>query len=101
MRPHLRMKGNDIPKTEVFITCCGEDPDVILDTIRAACHLDYPRDKYRIVVLDDGMSAELEAQVGRLRKEIACDHLFYTARGIKVSAHYKAEKLKYDKQYSP
>jgi cellulose synthase/poly-beta-1,6-N-acetylglucosamine synthase-like glycosyltransferase len=33
----------------VFITCCGEDDEVVLDTVRGACDQDYPRDQMRII----------------------------------------------------
>jgi hypothetical protein len=33
----LRLTGNECPTVDVFITCCGEDDEVVLDTVRGAC----------------------------------------------------------------
>ena len=62
-RPKLRLTGNDVPTVDVFVTCCGEDDEVVLDTVRGACDQDYPRDRFRVIVLDDAKSATLEASV--------------------------------------
>jgi hypothetical protein len=39
-RPKLRIRGDEVPTVDVFITCCGEDVDVVLDTTRAAAAVD-------------------------------------------------------------
>ena len=62
-RPKLRLIGNDVPNIDIFITCCGEDDDLILDTIRAACDVDYPQDRFRVIVLDDGKSESLKSAI--------------------------------------
>ena len=36
-RPKYRLIGNNVPTVDVFITCCGEEDDLVLDTARAAC----------------------------------------------------------------
>ena len=54
------LMGDDVPNVDVLITCCREDIDVIMDTTRAACALDYPRDRFRVFVCDDGASAEVK-----------------------------------------
>jgi len=92
-RPKLRLTGREVPTIDVFITCCGEDLDIVLDTTRAACLVDYPKDRFRVVVLDDGKSAELEKAI----KDISQDYpnLYYHAR-IKVKGvphHFKAGNL--------
>jgi hypothetical protein len=59
-RPRLRLVGNhDVPTVDVFITCCKEDNGVIMDTVRATCDQDYPIERFRVTILDDGQSAEL------------------------------------------
>ena len=35
-RPKLRLMGEEVPMVDVFITCCGEDDDLVLDTVRGA-----------------------------------------------------------------
>ncbi|ETI20843.1 hypothetical protein G647_07186 [Cladophialophora carrionii CBS 160.54] len=92
-RPKLRLRGNAVPTVDVFVTCCKEDIDVILDTVRAACVIDYPRDRFRVVVCDDGGSEELRKAVGML--QTCYTNLLYWAR-VKVKGkphHFKAGNL--------
>lgn len=102
-RPQLRIRGPLAPTADVFITCCKEDVDVILDTVRAvsvavfllidrrltwlqACGIDYPQDRFRVVVLDDGQDPELERSVECLQSA-QFPNLFYHAR-IKTKPHH-------------
>lgn len=62
-RPKYRLVGDAAPTIDVFITTCGEDISVIIGTVLAAASQDYPRNKYRVFVLDDAGSAELEAAI--------------------------------------
>ena len=91
MRPLLRLAGDDVPTVDVLIPCCGESLEVILDTVRAACALDYPTERYRVILLDDGNSADLRDRIGIMRKDQG--NLFYTARGVEVVTHSKAGNL--------
>jgi len=94
-RPKLRLIGNDVPTVDVFVTCCGEDDDLVLDTVRAACAQDYPQDKFRVIVLDDGKSAGLERAV----RDVADTYpnLYYKSRPKfpGVPHHFKAGNLNY------
>lgn len=94
-RPKLRLIGNDVPTIDVFITCCGEDNDLILDTVRATCDQDWPQDKFRVIVLDDGKSAELERAVRDLSDTFP--NLYYKSRPKfpGVPHHFKAGNLNY------
>lgn len=92
-RPKLRIRGEGVPSVDVFITCCGEDVDVVLDTTRAACGVDWPRDRFRVVVLDDGRDPELEKAINDLAQD--WPNLSYHAR-IKIKGvphHFKAGNL--------
>lgn len=82
-----------MPTVDVFITCCGEDLDIVLDTTRAACVSDYPRDRFRVIILDDGKDKELQTAVEHLAREFP--HLYYHSRlKIKgVSHNFKAGNL--------
>jgi cellulose synthase (UDP-forming) len=44
----------DYPSVDVLITCCNEPVDIVEAGLRAALALDYPVDKLRVFVLDDG-----------------------------------------------
>ncbi|KAJ5210410.1 hypothetical protein N7491_010217 [Penicillium cf. griseofulvum] len=94
-RPKLRLTGNECPTVDVFITCCGEDDEVVIDTVRGACDQDYPRDMMRVIILDDAKSPTLEAACNQL----AMNHpnVIYMARE-KIPGkphHFKAGNLNY------
>jgi cellulose synthase/poly-beta-1,6-N-acetylglucosamine synthase-like glycosyltransferase len=77
---------------DVFITCCKEDVDVILDTVRASCSVDYPKDRFRVVVLDDGQDQELKKAVEDLQS-VQFSNLYYHARVKTKPHHAKAGNL--------
>lgn len=94
-RPKLRLMGDDTPTVDVFITCCGEDDMLVMDTVRAACNLDYPVDRFRVIILDDARStglADSAANLGRVYP-----NLYYMAREKipGVPHHFKAGNLNY------
>ena len=69
--------------------------DVLLDTVRAACSLDYPSDRFRVVVLDDSNSAQ--TQVESLKASFA--NLSYSARMKKDGAWHKAGNINHGLTY--
>lgn len=85
----LGLQGNQVPTVDVFVPCCGEDLDVTIDTTRAAAALDYPNAKFRVIVLDDGDSAEVQKKVTDMR----IPNVYYTARRVKVNSHSKAGNI--------
>jgi cellulose synthase/poly-beta-1,6-N-acetylglucosamine synthase-like glycosyltransferase len=92
-RPKLRLAGDQVPTVDAFVTCCGEDIDVILDTTRAACAADYPKDRLRVVVLDDKKDVDLEKAINNL--ELQYPNVYYYAR-VKIPGvphHAKAGNL--------
>lgn len=92
-RPKLRLRGDNVPTVDVLITCCKEDIDVVLDTVRAACATDYPQDRFRVVILDDGKDWVLKKAAEDLRLEYP--NLYYHSR-LKVKGmphHFKAGNL--------
>lgn len=67
-RTPLRLEqGHEAPSVDVLLPCCGEDPTVILDTVKACILSDYPPNRLRIFVLDDGKSTEVERLVQETR----------------------------------
>ena len=91
IRSLYRLVGDNVPTVDVLIPCCGESLDVVLDTVRAACSLDYPREKYRVILLDDGHSTELKDKITIFHKTHW--NLFYTSREVDVVTHSKALNL--------
>ncbi|GFP55786.1 cellulose synthase catalytic subunit [UDP-forming] [Trichoderma asperellum] len=99
-RPKMRLTGNDVPTVDAFITCCGEDDELVMDTVRGACDQDYPIDKFRVIVLDDAKSAGLERSCAILSHTYP--NLYYMAR-TKIPGqphHFKAGNLNYGLEQS-
>ena len=92
-RPKLRLIGNDVPNVDVFITCCGEDDDLILDTVRAACDVDYPAVRFRVIVLDDGKSEQVKYAVHCLKEIYPNVHYVCRPKFPGVPHHFKAGNL--------
>lgn len=100
-RPQLRLswqQPDDVPTVDILITCCGEDLDVLLDTVRAACNIDYPAERYRVFLSDDARSEELRAAVENL--DIGGPKLIYTAREKPKVKDYKAGNLNHGLRFS-
>lgn len=63
----------------------------MLDTVRAACNLDYPKDRFRVFLSDDAKSDSLKAAIASL--DITSPNLIYTAREKPPVKDYKAGNL--------
>jgi cellulose synthase (UDP-forming) len=57
---------HDYPTVDVFITCYNEPVDLVEQTAITALNLDYPVNKLRVYVLDDGNSPQLDLMVQAL-----------------------------------
>jgi cellulose synthase/poly-beta-1,6-N-acetylglucosamine synthase-like glycosyltransferase len=90
-RPKLRLVGKKVPTVDLLITACNESMDLLLDTIITACYIDYPINRFRVIVCDDGRDENLKEAVNNLAK----DHpnLHYHARVKGKVHHYKAGNL--------
>lgn len=97
-REQQRLVEDDVPNVDVLITICNEDVQVAMDTVKAACVLDYPKDRYRIFVCDDGGSVELRTAVED--HAVQHPHLHYHARVKGPIKDYKAGNLNAGLQYS-
>ena len=92
-RPRLRLLGDNVPSVDCIVTVCNENLDVVRDTVLAALHVDYPPDRLRVIVADDGASPRLRAWVDRVAAEGAHANLHYVARVRHGAAGYKAGNL--------
>ena len=95
LKPAVRLVGERLPTVDVLLPCCGEELAVIMDTVRAACALDYPPESYRIVVLDDGHSNSVRDSIESLSREQNRKNLYYTSRGVSVVSFSKIENLNF------
>lgn len=93
-RPKLRLLGDNVPSVDVVITCCKEDDDLILDTAKAACNIDYPRERFRVIICDDGKSKKLQEMTEHTART-QFDNLYYRSRPKYpgVPHHFKAGNL--------
>jgi cellulose synthase/poly-beta-1,6-N-acetylglucosamine synthase-like glycosyltransferase len=102
IKPEVREKrcliGDDVPNVDVLITTCNEDVAVVMDTVKAACVLDYPTDRYRVFVCDDGASKVLRNAVESHATHFS--QLHYTARVKGAIKDYKAGNLNHGVAYS-
>lgn len=99
-RPGYRLVGNSAPTVDVFITCCREPNDVIIDTVAAAVAQDYPPQRFRVVVLDDGHDEKLREAMKRLSTESAETNgpqVRYLSRKLEAGtrSYFKAGNLKF------
>ncbi|KAF2095781.1 nucleotide-diphospho-sugar transferase, partial [Rhizodiscina lignyota] len=80
-RRKTRLVGDTVPAVDVIIVTCGENIDVILDTARAACAQNYPSDRFRVLVSDDGNDDSLQEAIHALKKDAPCELLYYRRPG--------------------
>ncbi|KAH8971972.1 hypothetical protein BDL97_02G170200 [Sphagnum fallax] len=83
------------PTVDVFIPCCNEPTDVPIESVKAALALDYPQDRFKVFVLDDGADDELRAFCQALQVGTAAGKLEYIRR-IKVKGvphHFKCGNM--------
>jgi cellulose synthase/poly-beta-1,6-N-acetylglucosamine synthase-like glycosyltransferase len=59
------------PTVDLFIPCCNEPTDIPIESVKAALALDYPQDRFKVFVLDDGADDELRAFCQALQVETA------------------------------
>lgn len=75
-RQQIRLVGPIVPRVDIIITVCKEELSIVSDTILATMAVDYPRDRFRVIVSDDGDSTELRSWIAKLDN----DGLYYTSR---------------------
>ncbi len=56
----------EYPTVDIFITCYNEPADMVEETAKAALAINYPVDKLKIYILDDGNSPQMRAMAERL-----------------------------------
>ena len=101
-RTPLRLRQDKVPTVDVLLPCCGEKLDVISDTIKACIVLDYPPGKFRIYVLDDDSSHQVESLVRELRRwgsKISPVEIVYAARQRKYQ-WLKAANLNFGLEFA-
>ena len=90
--PRYHISGTDVPSVDVVVTCCGEDPLIIINTAAAIVTQDYPANRLRVFILDDAGDDQLRDLVNEFRRKYSTKglpSLSYLARKKTVgSRHY-------------
>ncbi|KAK4174146.1 family 2 putative glycosyltransferase [Triangularia setosa] len=80
-RPRLRISGNtDLPSVDVIIPICKEPEAMVYGTVLAVLDLDYPLNKLRIIVTDDGGDSAVESGISALGSKTG--NVFYTSNCV-------------------
>lgn len=94
-RKQLRVVGDvNLPTVDLLICTCGEELEEILDTVRASLDVDWPTDRFRVIVCDDGRSDELQSALEGLRQRNGHRNLVYQRRPKVKVHHAKAGNLR-------
>lgn len=72
-RPVIEPEGepDTWPTVDIYIPTYNESLDIVRNTVFAAMDLDYPVDRYKVFILDDGKRAEFRA----FAKEAGCGYI--------------------------
>ena len=72
-RPPVALSGldHDLPTVDIYIPTYNEDLSIVQSTVFAAMAVDYPADKVRVYILDDGQRPEFR----RFAKYAGCGYL--------------------------
>ncbi len=60
---------NSFPKTEFHVPVYNEPPHIVMETIDHLLRVDYPRDRYKIVVADDSTDEESRSEIESFCRE--------------------------------
>ena len=98
VRPRYCLTGSSAPSIDVCVTCCGEPADIVANTLVAATVQDYPPDRFRVLLLDDGCNKTLKEVTEILsKKNMHSPQILYRSRKLDpgVPSYYKAGNLQY------
>ncbi|KAH7431469.1 hypothetical protein KP509_08G049900 [Ceratopteris richardii] len=90
------------PTVDVLVTCCNEPSEIPQESIQAALALNYPKDRFKVLVLDDGDDDNLKAICEALRVESGNGQLVYLRRNKVpgVPRDFKCGNLNFGLQHS-
>ncbi|WP_245572860.1 UDP-forming cellulose synthase catalytic subunit [Lichenihabitans psoromatis] len=95
-KPARRLSYDEMPTVDVFVPTYNEDHDLLAITLAAATRLEYPADKLRVHLLDDGGTDQKcnsdNAASARVAKARRAD-LMDLAADMGVTYHTRAKNL--------
>ena len=77
-----------LPFVDVYIPTYSEPMSVVAPTIYGALEIDYPKDRFRVYVLDDGFPRSRSSKNGALRRELEERAVALRALCERHGAHY-------------
>jgi cellulose synthase/poly-beta-1,6-N-acetylglucosamine synthase-like glycosyltransferase len=89
--------GNRAPRVMLHVPCHNEPPDVVIRTLEALARLDYPRDSYDVMVVDNNTG---EGATWR-PLAAACQRLGFTFLHLERWPGYKSGALNYALALTP
>ncbi|CAM6091689.1 unnamed protein product [Calypogeia fissa] len=100
-RQDLHLDRYYYPTVHIFLPCCKEPTDVPVESIRAALKMDYPADRFKVLVLDDGGDDELKAICETMQVETAGQVVYLRRKKIPgVPHHFKCGNMNYGLKHS-
>lgn len=97
--PRLRMRGEEnLPIVDLCILAGGYSDAIVMDTVAAALSLDYPSSRYRILVIDNGDSRDLQRRVEMFRQSRPMNLTFHKVAWDPTdrrSAHARGNAIKF------
>ena len=88
-KPAIRQPDADLPTVDVFIPTYNEDPELLAMTVIGAVSLDYPKEKFKVWILDDGGTDQKCNQDNQEKaKEARARRIELTALAEELGAHY-------------
>ena len=99
-RPSYEIQDSEAPTVDIMITCCGEPVRIVTNTIKAAAVQNYPSDRYRIFILDDGKDPALRHAVEIMGSQVKGrkgPFIQYLSRDKEEGAksHFKSGNLRF------
>ncbi|MHB8482602.1 MAG: glycosyltransferase family 2 protein [Nitrospiria bacterium] len=70
-REKINLKEGEYPTVDVFITIYNEPIDILYKTVVASMAIDYPSERKKVYILDDGSRQEVRV----LAQDLGCDYL--------------------------
>lgn len=80
------------PHVEIIVCCCKEPVEIIIKTVTKLLDIDYPIDKLKITISDDGNSTELYDSICKLKEEFIEYSINYKNR-VLISGFSKAGNI--------
>lgn len=88
-KPAIKQADEDLPTIDVYIPTYNEDPELLAMTVIGAINLDYPKEKFKVWILDDGgTDQKCNQENAEKAKQARERRIELTALAEELGAHY-------------